>query len=229
MGFLERAWDALMSGDGIKAADELQYNEIPWIRPLQGIARSFERMGTEWSITWLDTPNGGLNGRTPRETLSLEQPAGWDRVRYLFRVRDLRFLAHMDEFGTAARKQHQPVSSEDEAMSDTDEGPMPVASEDRSDLYHIPSPELTAAILGARCADARQALGLTVAKAAERCGVAESDLDRFEDGGEICLQDALQVIRALSMSTGFEDAFRMPRFASLDDMLEYAGRTPNSD
>lgn len=223
--FLERAWAALMQGDGATASDEMRHNEIARIRPLQSIAAWFTAMGRDWASAWLDLPNGGLAGRPPREVMAPGDPAGWDEVAAVFRRKTVRFDGHLvslraERWAQVMRRRR----TEDEAMTKEADGTKP--RRNNADLYRLFDPDVTAQVLGARCTDARQALGLSTAEAALRCGIAEEQLTRFEANGGVDLQTALQIIRGLSMSTGFADAFRLPRFTSLDDMREYAARSP---
>lgn len=221
MDFLTRAWAALMVGDGATAAQELQYNEIARIRPLQILSASMERMRSPWASEWLDMPNGGLDGLTPRHVLSFDDHSSWDRVAQLFRKRDQRFQRHIELLRARAWSRHRDESMKDTKMTnDPDATPRNLAH-----LYHIHNQAVTAEVLGRRCAEARHALGLSIAEAATRCNVSDIELRRFEEHGEIGLESALRIIRGLSMDTSFDEAFRMPRFQSMDDLRAYAART----
>lgn len=94
-------------------------------------------------------------------------------------------------------------------------------------LYRGPArpPMPTAFELGNRLRSLREDQNLSLAEAARRANLDENVVSTFEDTGKTTAQDLLAMIDALSHSTSFDDAFLMPRFTDLSEVIEHARRT----
>ncbi len=113
---------------------------------------------------------------------------------------------------------------------DTALDPFRNAKPPRSNLAHLyrgPTrpPMPTASELGRRLHSMREDQGLSLAEAAERAKLDEDVVSTFENTGKVTAQHLLDMIEALSHSTSFHDAFILPRFTDLSEVIEHARRT----
>lgn len=94
-------------------------------------------------------------------------------------------------------------------------------------LYRGPSrpPMPTAVELGSRLRLLREDQNLSLAEAARRADLDEHVLSTFENTGRATAQDLLDMVAALSHSTSFDDAFNMPRFSDISEVIEHGRRT----
>jgi transcriptional regulator with XRE-family HTH domain len=75
------------------------------------------------------------------------------------------------------------------------------------------------AALGARARGLRQAQRLTQSELAQRAGVGEATVKRFEASGTATLENALRLATALGADAAFDQLFAAPRYASIDEAL----------
>ncbi len=79
-------------------------------------------------------------------------------------------------------------------------------------------PEICQSV-AARAREARLAADLSQAGLAERAGVSLGSLKRFERTGAASFEAVVRIAVALRLEAGFEELFRLPRFASLDEVV----------
>lgn len=92
----------------------------------------------------------------------------------------------------------------------------------RGERHHVIP---TAKDLGERLRTLRTDLGISREEVARRSGVTEHEVTAFEESGEIGLQSMLNIVEAVSTSSAFHDAFALPRFTSIEEVVEHARRT----
>lgn len=99
-----------------------------------------------------------------------------------------------------------------------------------TDLRHLyrgsgrPTPP-SASELGVRLRALREAQDMSVREAARRARVNEGAIVSFETSGTVTGQVLLDLIYALSHSTSFDDAFALPRFTDIAQVVEHARKT----
>lgn len=77
----------------------------------------------------------------------------------------------------------------------------------------------------ARMRTMREEQRISIREAARRAAVEETTVSKFESTGEASSQVLLDLIKALSHSASFHDAFKLPRFTDLSEVREHARRT----
>jgi transcriptional regulator with XRE-family HTH domain len=73
--------------------------------------------------------------------------------------------------------------------------------------------------IGERARQLRFLLNLKQAELAEKAGVSEGTIKRFEHTGSASIENVLRIATALGAASGFEKLFEAPKYRSIDDAL----------